>query len=249
MTKNYKILVSQPKPALEHNPYSDMEKAFGVHFDFRQFVRIEGLDVIEFRQQHIRPLEYTAVLLNSRLAVDHYFRICNDLRLQVPDSMHYYCSSEAIANYLQKYIQYRKRKVFYAEHNNFEELLPTMNRRPGEKFLMVVAETHTDDIINMLASHKIKVTPAVMYRTVPAPWNKEDKFDYQMVALFTPTGAVALHDSFPELKQDDIMLAAYGQSTIAALQQYGLTPQIQAPTPQFTSITAAIRNYLEEHLS
>ncbi len=248
MARKYKILVSQPKPVNDHNPYSELMEDFDVQIDFHQFIRVEGLEAREFRKQRINPLDYTAVLFNSRQAADQYFRICNEMRIQVPDTMHYYCISEAIANYLQKYIQFRKRKVFFAEHNRFEELLPTMNRRPQEKYLMITSDTHTDDQINMFASHKIQVKPAVMYRTVAAPWDPAQPFDYHMVALFTPTGAAALHESFPDLKQGDIVLAAFGQNTVTALQQFGLTPDIVAPTPQCPGIPAAIRKYLEEHL-
>ena len=249
MTKPYKILVSQPRPTNEHNPYAALTDEFGVEIDFHQFIRVEGLEAREFRKQRINPLNYTAVLFNSRMAADQFFRMCGELRVQVPDTMHYYCISESVANYLQKYIQFRKRKIFFAEHNKFEELLPTMSRRPQEKYLLVTSDTHSDDLINMFASHKIQLTPAVMYRTVAALWDETKPFDFQMVVLFTPTGATALHESFPQLKQGDVVLAAFGQNTINALQQYGLKPDITAPTEQFTSIPAAIRHYLDEHFS
>ena len=218
MTKHpYKVLVSQPNPLNERNPYTDMAEDFGVEFVFHQLIRVEGLEVREFRKQHINPLDYTAVLLNSRMAADQYFRICSEMRIQVPETMHYYCSTEAIANYLQKYIEFRKRRVFYSEHNRFEDLLPTMNRRPNEKYLMVVSETHNDDVINMLAAHKVIVKPAVMYRTVPNEWDKSQPFDFRMVVLFTPMGVTALHNSFPDMKPDDVVLAAFGQNTLSAM--------------------------------
>ncbi len=249
MTKQtYKILVSQPRPLTDHNRYTDMEEEFGVTFDFRQFIRLDGLDVREFRKQHINPLDYTAVLLNTRVAADQYFRMCTEMRINVPDTMHFYCLSESIAGYLQKYIPYRKRKVFYAENNSFEELLPTMNRRPNEKYLMVVSEHYNDEVIKMLAAHKITVKPAVMYRSVPAEWDKKEPFDYQMVVIFTPTGATALHNSFPELKTGDKIIAAFGQNTITAFRSFGIEPDIQAPTPEFPGITSAIHYYLENHL-
>ncbi|MBP5476520.1 MAG: uroporphyrinogen-III synthase [Paludibacteraceae bacterium] len=243
----YKILVSQPRPLTDHNRYADMEEEFGVTFDFRQLIRLDGLDVKEFRKQHINPLDYSAVLLNTRVAADQYFRLCTEMRVNVPDTMHFYCLSESIAGYLQRYIPYRKRKVFYAENNSFEELLPTMNRRPNEKYLMVVSENHSDDVINMLAAHKIVVKPAIMYRSVPAEWDKNEPFDYKMVVVFTSTGVTALHNSFPDLKTGDIAIAAFGQNTVAALRAYGLEPDVQAPTPEFPGITSAIRYYLENH--
>ena len=243
----YKILVSQPRPLTDHNRYTDMEEEFGVTFDFHQLIRLDGLDVREFRRQHINPLDYTAVLLNTRVAADHYFRLCAEMRITVPDTMHFYCLSEAIAGYLQKYIPYRKRKVFYSENNNFEELLPTMNRRPNEKYLMVVSENYNDDVIKMLSAHKITVKPAVMYRSGPAEWDKNEPFDYQMVVLFTSTGVNALHNSFPDLKTGDKVFAAFGQNTVAAYRAIGIEPDIIAPTPEFPGITSAIHHYLENH--
>ena len=240
------ILVSQPQPATGHNPYAELEKNFGVRFCFRQLIRIEGLTAKEFRQQHINPLDYTAVILNSRMAIDQYFRICAEMRIAIPESMHYYCISESVANYLQKYIQYRKRKVFFAEHNNFEELLGAMNRRPDEKYIMVMSDVHNDDVLNMFASHNIKVKPAVMYRTVPIEWPKEEPFDYDMVVLFTPSGVTSLRRNFPNLKPGDILIAAFGQTTIAALNENGFPPDIQAPAPVVPGIAMAIRHYLEQ---
>ena len=243
------ILISQPKPQTDRNPYSEMENRFGVHFDFCQLIHVEGLDAHEFRQQRINPLDYTAVLLNSRLGVDHYFRLCEEMRLQVPESMHYYCISEAVANYLQKYIQYRKRKVFFSEHNNFEDLLPAMNRRPNEKYLMVMSDVHNDNTTNMFAGHNIEIKPAVMYRTVASIWPEDKPFDYDMIALFTPTGVASIHRNFPNWKQGDTLLACFGLNTISAAQEAGLRVDIKAPTPEFPSITAAIEKYLEQHLS
>ena len=166
-----KILFSQPRPATEHNPYSRLEDQFDVQCDFYQFIHIEGLEAREFRQQRINPLDYTAVILNSRLGIEHYFRLCEEMRLTVPDTMHYYCNSEQVGLYLQKFIQYRKRKVFFPESGNkFEDLLPAMHRRPNEKYLMVLSDIHTQDQINMFAQNGVEVTPAIMYRTVTTPW-------------------------------------------------------------------------------
>ena len=247
MIKN--ILVSQPRPMSERNPYSEMETRFGVSFDFRQLIHVEGLDAHEFRQQRINPLDYTAVLLNSRLGVDHYFRLCEELRLQVPETMHYYCISEAVANYLQKYIQYRKRRVFFSEHNNFEDLLPTMNRRPTEKYLMVMSDVHNDNTINMFAGHGITIKPAVMYRTVSTEWPANEPFEYDMIVLFTPTGIASVKKNFPDWKQGETRLACFGQNTVTAAEEEGLRVDIKAPTPESPSITTAIERYLEAHLS
>ena len=207
MTQIKKILVSQPQPLNARNPYQEMEDLFGVHFDFKPLIRIEGLSAKEFRAQHINPLDYTAVLLNSRLSIDHFFRICEEMRIQVPETMHYYCISEMVANYLQKYIQYRKRKVFFTEHNKFSELLPAMNRRPNEKYIMVMSDVHNDETIRMFAEHKIEIKPAIMYRTMINEWPKEEAFDYDMVVLFTPSGVSALKTNFPNLTSENIKIA------------------------------------------
>lgn len=240
-----KILVSQPEPATEHNPYNELQQQFGVSCTFRQLIKVEGLSAREFRQQRINPLDYTAVLCNSRLAIDHYFRLCEEMRLKVPDTMHYYCISEQVANYLQKYIQYRKRKVFFSTKNNYEELLPAMNRRPNEKYLIIMSDVHNDDVINMLKEHGIEVQPAIMYRTVPREWPEGEVFDHDMVVLFTPSGARALRHTFPDMKPGDKVIACFGQNTTAAAREEGLEPEIVAPTPECTSITAAIEKYLE----
>lgn len=246
--KIQKMLVSQASPTLAHNPYADMESKFGVKIDFRTLIHTEGLSGVEFRLQRINPLDYTAVIMTSRMAIDHYFRICEEMRIQVPESMHYYCASEAVANYLQKHIQYRKRKVFFAENNHFEDLLPAMNRRPNEKYLMVMSDIHNDHVLHMFAEKKIIITPAVMYRTVSSQWPENEPLDYDMIVLFTPAGVTSLMHNFPQLKQGDKVFACFGQNTITALQEAGIQPDIIAPTPECPSITAAINNYLEAQL-
>ena len=245
----HKILFSQPRPTTEHNPYSRLEDQFGVQCDFYQFIHIEGLTAREFRQQRINPLDYTAVILNSRLGIEHYFRLCEEMRLNVPDSMHYYCNSEQVGLYLQKYIQYRKRKVFFPETGNkFEDLLPAMHRRPNEKYLMVVSDIHTQDQINMFAENNIEVQPAIMYRTVTTPWPTDKPFDYDLVALFTPAGVTSLKENFPEWQQGETRIAAFGEGTIRALEDAGYRVDIKAGQGQaFTSLPMAIADYLENH--
>lgn len=241
-----KILVSQPRPASEKSPYFDMEASYGVQIDFKQMIRVVGLNTREFRAQRINPLDYTALLFNSRLGIDHYFRMMEELRLQVPESMHYYCISEAIANYLQKYIQYRKRKVFFGPNNKFEDVIPSMNRRPTERYMMVVSDVHNDDVINMFASHGITVQPTVFYRTEAVPYPAEELLSYDMYVLFTPTGVQALLNNVPDFEQGDKVVATFGANTAAAAREAGLRLDVEAPTPQFPSITAAIDHFLSK---
>lgn len=241
-----KILISQPRPQVERNPYSGMENEFGVQCDFYQLIKIEGIGVREFRDQHIYLEDYTAVIVNSRLGIDHYFRMAEEMRFSVPESMHYYCISEAVGNYLQKYIQYRKRKVFAAENNRFEDLLPAMHRRPQEKYLMVMSDVHNEETLNMFAENNIVVKPAIMYRTVASEWPKDKPFDYDMIVLFTPSGVAALRKNFPNWEQGDTVIAAFGANTVAALEEAGLRVDIKAPSPKYPSITTAIKDFLEK---
>ncbi len=242
-----KILFSQPQPTTAHNPYSRLEEQYGVECDFYQFIHIEGLTAREFRQQHINPLDYSAVILNSRLGAEHYFRLCEEMRLNVPDSMHYYCNSEQVGLYLQKYIQYRKRKVFFPETGNrFEDLLPAMHRRPNERYLMVLSDIHSDDQLNMFAENDIVVKPAIMYRTVTTPWPADKAFDYDMIALFTPAGVKALRENFPDWQQGDTLIAAFGSGTINALLDNGFRVDIEAGQGyKFASLPMAIADYLD----
>ncbi|MBQ7191749.1 MAG: uroporphyrinogen-III synthase [Paludibacteraceae bacterium] len=248
MKEIHKILVSQPRPASDKNPYSELEEHYGVECDFHQLIHIEGLDVHEFRKQHIYIQEYTAVFMNSRLAIDHFFRLCQEMRLQVPEQMHYYCISEQVANYLSKYIQYRKRRVFYSEHNRFEDMIPSLKRRTEGKMMIVMSNVHSDDVINSFTKHKLTLTPAIMYRTVVSEWPKEKPLDHDMIVLFTPTGVAALKKNFPKLKKEGKVFACMGKQTIAAMQDWGIEPDIVAPTPEFPGITSAIKHYLD-HLS
>ena len=237
--------MSQPAPTVGRNPYADMEAEFGVECDFQQLIKVEGLGVREFRDQHIYLEDYTAIIVNSRLGIDHFFRLAEETRFSVPESMHYYCISEAVGNYLQKYIQYRKRKVFVAENNRFEDLLPAMFRRPQEKYLMVMSDVHNDDTLNMFAENKIVVKPAIMYRTVARTWPKEKSFDYDMIVLFTPSGVAALRKNFPDWVQGDTVIACFGANTAAALEEAGFRVDIKAPSDKYPSITTALKVFLE----
>lgn len=241
-----KILVSQPKPVSEKSPYFTMAEKYGVQFDFKQLIRVVGISTKEFRAQRIHPLEYTAILFNSRTGVDHFFRLMEELRIQMPESMHYYCISEAVGNYLQKYIQFRKRKVFFGPNNKFEDVIPAMNRRPNERYLIACSDVHNDEIINMFASHGITIKPMICYRTETVNYSAEELMTYDMYVLFTPTGVSALKQHLPDFKdqQGDKVLACFGASTAKAIEAEGWKLQIAAPTPDCPSITTAIENFL-----
>lgn len=240
-----KILVSQPRPASDKSPYFDMEREYGVQVDFRQLIKVEGLSPKEFRAQHINPLDYTAILFSSRGGIDHFFRLAEEMRLTIPEEMHYYCISEQVGVYLQKYIQYRKRRVFFGEHNKFDDVVPAMLRRPQEKYLMICSDVHNDSVVNMFASHGIHIDTAVMYRTVPQEIPAEELKQYDVTVLFTPTGVQSLHHNCPDYLSEDRVLACFGISTKKAIEEIGWTADIAAPTPECPSITTALDRYLQ----
>lgn len=241
-----RILISQPQPPQGHNPYEELAKRYDVTIDFFQLIRIVGLDASSFRHQRINPLDYSAVIFSSTLAIDQYFHLCSELRVQVPDTMHYYCISESVGNYLQHYIQYRKRKVFPAPNHKYEELLPAMHRRPNEKYLMVVPDTYNDVTIKMFADNGIVVKPAVMFKTVPTVWPKDKPFDYDIIVLFTPQGVSSIQHNFPNWQQGETLFACLGDKTANAIEEAGMRVDIKAPTPKCPSIASALEAYLEQ---
>lgn len=240
-----KILITQPRPLTDHNPFSAMEKHYGVQFDFRPLIHVEGLSANEFRMQHIQPQNYTAVVLSSKLGAEHYFRLLDEMHIKINEDTHYYCISEAVAMYLTKFIVYRKRKVFYGENNKFEELVPFANRHKEDTFLFVTSEVHSDEPIQMFADNGIEVTPAVMYRTVADCWPEKDPFDYDMLVLMTPASVQSIRQNFPNFQQGNTVIACFGAGTLQAAEEAGWQVQIKAPTPQFPGIAAAIEHWLE----
>lgn len=242
-----KILVSQPKPIVEHNPYSMLETNHGVTCDFHPLIRLEGLSATEFRSQRINPLDYSAVIFNSKLAIEHYFRMMEELRLKVPEDMHYYCVSEQVGTYLTKFILYRKRKVFFGEKNGFEEVIAQMKRRPNETYMMVTSDAFNEETTRIFRDNHIEVQPAMMYRTVANEWPSDKPFDYDMLVLFTPSGVKAIRENFPEWNPGNTVLACFGTSTQEAAAEFGWNVAIKAPAPEFPSITAAIDHYLEHN--
>ncbi|MBO6075357.1 MAG: uroporphyrinogen-III synthase [Paludibacteraceae bacterium] len=241
-----KILITQVRPAGEHNPYDLLEHHHDVRVDFQPLVELEGLSAREFRAQHLNILDFTAVILNSKISADHFFRMAQDLHVAVPETMHYYCISEAVGNYLQKYIEFRKRRIFFGEHNSFDDIIPAMNRRPQEKYMMVVGENYTDDLINMFASRKVIVTPAVMFRQKTYAWPKEKPFDYDVIAFFTASGVHAFLENFPHFEQGDKAFICFGAPAAQALTDAGYSVTRTAPAPGCPSVLSAIEQYLSE---
>ena len=199
-----KLLVSQPKPASEKSPYFDIAEKYGVEIDFRPFIKVEPLSSKEFRQQKISILDHTAVVFTARTAIDHFFHLCEELRVAIPETMKYFCMTEAIAVYLQKYIVYRKRKIFFGQTGKLDDLVTVIGKHAKEKYLVPVSDVHKDDLLTMLEAKKISFTKAVMYRTVSNDFSKDEKFDYDMLVFFSPSGISSLLKNFPNFKQEDI---------------------------------------------
>lgn len=212
-----KILVSQPKPSSEKSPYYDIAEKYGVNIVFRPFIKVEGLTSKEFRQQKISIPEYTAVIFTARTAIDHFFRLCEELRVTIPETMKYFCTTEAIALYLQKYIIYRKRKIFFGNSGKLDDLVPSLLKHSGEKFLFPVSDVHKEQT-SVLEKHKINYTKAIMYRTVSNDFGPDEPFDYDMLLFFSPSGIKSLTKNFPDFKQDDIKIGTFGPTTAQAVR-------------------------------
>ena len=243
-----KILISQPKPSSEKSPYFDIAKEFGVELDFRPFFKVEGISAKEFRQQKINLLDYSAVVFTSRHTINNYFNLAKEMRITIPEDMKYFCSIETIALYIQKFVQYRKRKVFFGKTGKIDDLLPTMVKHKTEKYLVPLSSVHNDDVKNLLDSKHLKHRECVMYRTVSNDFTDEEKknFDYDMLVFFSPTGVRALLKNFPDFKQGDIKIAAFGPATAREIDAQGLRLDLQAPSKEFPSMAMALENYLKE---
>ena len=243
-----KLLVSQPKPASEKSPYFDIAEKYGVEINFRPFIKVEALTSKEFRQQRISILDYSAVVFTARTAIDHFFKLCEELRITIPETMKYFCMTEAIAVYLQKYIIYRIRKIFFAQSGKQDELVTLIAKHSKEKYLVPVSDVHKDDLRQMLEAKKVNFKEAVMYRTVSNDFTEDEKFDYDMLVFFSPAGISSLLKNFPDFKQDDIRIGCFGPSTAKAVKDAGLRLDVEAPTPEAPSMTAALEQYLKKEM-
>ena len=242
-----KILVSQPKPSSDKSPYFDIERKYGVEIVFRPFIKVESLTPREFRAQKIDILSHTAIIFTSRHAIDHFFNQCKEMRITIPEDMKYFCITETVALYIQKYVQYRKRKVFFGSTGKINDLLPTMVKHKNERYFVPMSDVHGDEIQNLLESKKLQFTQGVMYRTVSNDFTPDEPFDYDMLIFFSPSGISALLKNFPDFKQDKIAIGTFGVQTAQAAKDAGLTVQLEAPTPKYASITSALADYIKEN--
>lgn len=239
-----KILISQPEPAdLEKSPYKNLSIKYGAELTFFKFFEVVGLTASEFRKSRIHLSDYTAVIFNSKWSVDHFFRLAKELREIIPETMKYFCSSEQIANYLQNYIQYRKRKIFFGSLF-FSELIEIMQKHREEKFIFPCSDEKQTEYTKQLDKAKFKYTKATMYTSVPRNLTQFDIKDFDMICLFSPIGVRALIHNYPDAKEMGLPIAAFGTSTHSALKSAGIKMTVAAPTKASPSMAAALENYI-----
>ncbi len=239
------ILVSQPEPSDENSPYHKLASKYNLKIDFRQFIEIEPLSAREFRQQKVNILDHTAVIFTSRNAVDHFFRLATENKVEIPTDMKYFCISEQTANYLQKYIVIRKRKIFTGERTA-EDLLEVMKKHKKEKFLFPCSDIRKDDIPEFMEKNGFTFSEAIIYRTVASDLSDLSEIYYDIIAFFSPSGIKSLFDNFPDFKQNKTRIAAFGPTTAKAVKDAGLILDIQAPLPNAPSMTGALEYYIKK---
>lgn len=242
-----KILVSQPKPSSEKSPYYDIMRRHGVEVVFRPFIKVESISPREFRDQRINILDHTAIIFTSRHAIDNFFLLCQEMRVEIPENIKYFCITETISHYIQKYVQYRKRKVFYGESGKISDLMPLILKHKNDNYFIPQSDVHSSELTDMLSAKGIRFTCGIMYRTVSNDFSLEEVFDYDMLVFFSPSGIQSLLKNFPNYTQGDTVIASFGPATAKSVTDAGLRLDLQAPTPEYPSITAALDAYLKEH--
>ncbi len=230
---------------MEKSPYGQLIKKYSLNIDFHKFIRIEGVPAKDFRKARVNILDYSAIIFSSRNAVDHFFRMCTEMRVMVPDDLKYFCISESTAFYLQKYIQYRKRKIFYGKQT-FDELTDVLRKHKNEKYLLPCSDIHKQDMTKKLDQYKISYKKAVFYKTVASDISEIEIDKYDMLVFFSPAGVASLLKNRPDFSQENTLIAAFGPTTIQAVKDNGLTLNIMAPTPTAPSMSMAMDEYLEQ---
>lgn len=241
-----KILVSQPEPLNPKSPYFELARKYNLKVDFKPFVQVKGVPSKDFRQQKINILDYSAVIFTSKTGIDHFFRICGELRTVVPDSLKYFCITENVAFYLQKYIVYRKRKIFHGKAK-FQDLIDVIIKHKDDKFFVPLSSPHNAEIPELLEKNGIQYTIGTLYKTISSNFANTKDFDYDILVFYSPSGIKSLKENFPDFVQGDIKIAAFGPTTACAVQNEGLRLDIDAPNPKAPSMTMAIDEFLKEH--
>ncbi|TAE39630.1 MAG: uroporphyrinogen-III synthase [Runella slithyformis] len=239
------ILVTQARPADDKSPYFELSEKYNIKVDFRAFLDIQGVSFKDFRRQKINILEHTAIILTSRNAVDHFFRICKEARIEMPADMKYFCVTEQTANYLQKYIQIRKRKIFSGQ-KTAADLLELIKKHKTEKFLFPCSDKRRNEIPGFMGLHDLHLSEAVMYETVSSDLSDLADITYDVLCFFSPSGIKSLFDNFPDFKQNNTRLAALGPTTAKSIIEAGLILDIEAPSPSAPSMTGALEIYIKK---
>ncbi|MEM0938546.1 MAG: uroporphyrinogen-III synthase [Bacteroidota bacterium] len=239
------LLVSQPEPSDHNSPYHALAEKYNLKIDFRKFIDIDPVDIKEFRRQKINILDHTAVIFTSRNAIDHFFRLAQESKIEIPTGMKYFCISETTANYLQKYIVIRKRKIFTGDRTA-QDLLGVIKKHKNEKFIFPCSNIRTDHIPDFLNENGYSWSEATIYRTIAADLSDLDDVTYDIIAFFSPSGIESLFTNFPEFKQNETRIAAFGPTTSKAVTEAGLILDIQAPLPNAPSMTGALEVYIKE---
>ncbi len=241
------VLITQPRPETEKSPYFDLAKKFNIKVDFHAFIRVEGLTGKEFRKQRVDITEFTAIIFTSRSAVDHFFRICEELKVKVSQDMKYFCITEAVALYLQKFILYRKRKVFFSADGSTAGLLEIIGKhKTNEKFILPLSDSVKNDIAQFLIKYNIKYAEAALYRTVSNDITEVMRTEYDVIVFFSPYSVQTLFDHDPNFKQSTTLIGAFGPTTSKAVEDNGLRLDIKAPAPNTPSMVSALENFLTE---
>lgn len=242
-----KILISQPKPNSPKSPFLEMAKKYGLDVEFQSLITVERVSPKEVRAQKVDILSHTAIVFNSKLAIDFFFSLCKDMRIKMPDDMKYFFISEQVSLYVQQYVQYRKRKIFFGKTGLPQDLLDVMAKHKKERYLIPQSDVHNKEYAAMLDKKGIQHTDCVMYRTVSAKLDTSKPFDYDMVVFFTPSGAKSFSENFPDLKQGGIVFACFGEKTAAKLEELGYRVDIKALSGKGQSMVGEITAYLEQH--
>lgn len=242
-----RILISQPKPGSEKSPYFDLAEKYNLDIDFNPFIKVEGLDAKEFRQGKINIPDYTAIVFTAKVAIDHFFRICEEMRIAMPETMKYFCISESVALYLQKYIVYRKRKIFFSTTGKMEGLGASLIKHQKEKYLVPVSDVHSDDLTSVLDEKKIGYTKAVMFRTVSNAISDDEINSYDMLVFFSPSGIASLFKNSPDFVQGKIAIGCFGKTTAKAVIDANLRLDCEAPLPGLPSMTAALEAFIKDN--
>ena len=241
--------MSQPAGADTRKYYDEIAQKYHVQIDFKQFIHVESVTPKEFRAQKVSILpDHTAVIFTSRHSIDHFFNLCREMRVEVPETMKYFCITEAVSLYIQKYVQYRKRKVFFGTTGKFDSLLPLIHKHHNERFLVPQSSVHTDDIKNTLDACNVQHNEVVMYRTVSTLFEPGEIDDYDMMIFFSPAGITSLLENKPGFEQGDMLIGCFGAATAQAVRNSGLRLDLEAPTEKAPSMTMALEQYLSQHV-